>query len=71
VSDHVETYKDEAGEHRWHRVAANGNIVADSGEGYVNKADMLRMAERINPGIPIVEEGSGDDGEAGLLGMKC
>ncbi len=34
-------YKDKADEWRWRLVATNGKIVADSGEGYVNKADCL------------------------------
>lgn len=32
-------YKDVRGEWRWRLVAANGKIVADSGEGYKNEAD--------------------------------
>ncbi len=34
-------YKDSAGEYRWRLVAANGKTIADSGEGYKNKADCL------------------------------
>ena len=34
-------YKDRAGEWRWHLKAANGRIVADSGEGYVSKQHCL------------------------------
>ena len=32
-------YKDNKGEYRWRFVAKNGKIIADSGEGYKNKAD--------------------------------
>lgn len=35
-------YQDRAREWRWRLVAANGRIVADSGEGYINKSDCLR-----------------------------
>jgi uncharacterized protein YegP (UPF0339 family) len=35
----VQVFKDEANEWRWRVVAANGNILADSGEGYKNKED--------------------------------
>lgn len=56
MSEHVELYRDDAGEHRWRLVAANGEIIADSGEGYVNRGDCLEMAERINPGIEIEED---------------
>ena len=34
-------FKDKAGEWRWRLVATNGKIIADSGEGYNNKADCL------------------------------
>lgn len=32
-------YKDHAGYWRWKLKSSNGNIIADSGEGYVNKSD--------------------------------
>jgi uncharacterized protein YegP (UPF0339 family) len=32
-------YKDSAGQYRWRYVASNGKTIADSGEGYYNKAD--------------------------------
>jgi uncharacterized protein YegP (UPF0339 family) len=34
-------YKDAAGQWRWRLYAANAKIIADSGEGYFNKADCL------------------------------
>ena len=34
-------YCDKANEWRWNLKAANGKIIADSGEGYKNKADAL------------------------------
>ena len=34
-------YTDAKGEYRWRLKAANGNIVADSGEGYTTKANCL------------------------------
>ncbi len=43
----VHTYVDKAGEHRWRLVAANGNIIADSGEGYKNYSDMIEAIEAI------------------------
>lgn len=36
-----EMYKDQGSYWRWRLFAANGKIVADSGEGYFNKADCL------------------------------
>ena len=38
-------YKDATGNWRWRYKASNGNIIADSGEGYRNKADCLRGIE--------------------------
>jgi uncharacterized protein YegP (UPF0339 family) len=34
-----ERYSDALGDCRWHLLADNGNIIADSGEGYRNLAD--------------------------------
>jgi uncharacterized protein YegP (UPF0339 family) len=35
------TYKDARGHWRWHLKAANGRIIAESGEGYVNYQDCI------------------------------
>lgn len=46
-------YKDRAAQYRWRFTANNGQIIADSGEAYVQKADCLR-------GIAIMKtEGAG------------
>ncbi len=45
----IQPYKDAAGEWRWRRLADNGNVIADSAEGYKNKTDMLHMAEQNFP----------------------
>jgi uncharacterized protein YegP (UPF0339 family) len=34
-------YKDKRGEYRWRLVAANGEPIADSAEGYVRRADCV------------------------------
>lgn len=34
-------YKDDSGEWRWRIVHDNGNVLADSGEGYARKEDAL------------------------------
>jgi len=44
----VELFRDQGGEWRWHRKAPNGQLIADSGEGYINKDDAVAMAERVN-----------------------
>ena len=36
-----EVYRDTANEWRWRFRAANGNIIAVSSEGYINKSDCL------------------------------
>lgn len=43
-----EIYEDTAGMYRWRMKARNGAIVATSGEGYDNKFNAMRAAERMN-----------------------
>ena len=53
-----ELYVDDADEHRWRLVHDNGNIIADSGEGYatVQKARQgLRSVKENAPGADVVE----------------
>ena len=45
-ADKVIVFRDASGEWRWKRVAANGEIVADSGEGYVHRQDCEAGAAR-------------------------
>ena len=40
-------YEDKAGEFRWRLVAANNRIVAESGEGYVDRHGVLRAIHMI------------------------
>lgn len=44
--DKWEFYHDNAGKWRWRRLAANGDIVGASTQGYVNRADCLENAKR-------------------------
>ena len=46
-------YKDRSGYYRWRYISVNGNIIADSGEGYVNKSDCQR-------GIQIMKQSAND-----------
>lgn len=46
-----EVYQDKAGKWRWRLVHRNGNILADSGEGYSRRNDANRAVERIQTGI--------------------
>ena len=48
-------YKDEAGEWRWRFIASNGRIIADSGEGYINKTDCLHGIELVKSEAPEAE----------------
>ena len=55
-----ELYTDEIGEHRWRLVHDNGNIIADSGEGYASKQKArqgLESVRRNAPDADIVEDG--------------
>jgi uncharacterized protein YegP (UPF0339 family) len=38
---HFNIYIDGSGTWRWQLVSSNGRVIADSGEGYVNKDDCL------------------------------
>ena len=54
-----ELYEDAAGEYRWRLRHQNGNIIADSGEGYTTKANALNGIESVKenaPGAPIEEQ---------------
>ena len=42
-----EVFRDRAGEWRWRLVASNGNIIADSGEGYQSKQGVKRGIESV------------------------
>lgn len=44
----LEVYEDAATMYRWRMKARNGAIVAVSGEGYDNKFNAIRAAERMN-----------------------
>jgi uncharacterized protein YegP (UPF0339 family) len=46
-----EVYRDAAGEWRWRLKAANGRIVADSGEGYASDHNARRAAENARSSI--------------------
>lgn len=57
----IKLYKDKAGEWRWCMIATNGNIVADSSEGYKNKLDCLETLHGIfkyvrDVSYPVIED---------------
>lgn len=47
MSPTIERYEDNAGEWRWRLVADNGNIMADSGQGYASKSGVDEAIESI------------------------
>ncbi len=47
-----ELYKDRAEEYRWRLRHENGNIIADSGEGYTTKANAINGIESVKTNAP-------------------
>ncbi|MFC1719283.1 YegP family protein [Candidatus Poribacteria bacterium] len=47
-----QVYKDRAGEYRWRLRANNNKIIADSGEGYVDKSECKRAVDRVKEQAP-------------------
>lgn len=45
--DKVHFFKDDADEWRWHRKSENGEIVADSAEGYTDVAECRERAKQL------------------------
>lgn len=51
-------YRDNAGQWRWRLLVANNKVIADSGEGYVNKSDCLHgiaLVRSANAATPVNE----------------
>lgn len=53
VVDWVDIYEDKVGEWRWVAKAANGRIVADSGEGYIKRDYAEEAVADIFPDVEI------------------
>jgi uncharacterized protein YegP (UPF0339 family) len=56
-----ELYEDSAGEYRWRLRHDNGNIIADSGEGYASKsgaADAIERVRKYAPDASVLEVGN-------------
>ena len=43
----LDVYQDASKEWRWRITAANGNIIADGGEGYATRSSAIRAARRL------------------------
>ena len=50
--DAFEVYEDNAGEYRWRLTADNGEVVADSGEGYSDRSGATEAVERVTGYAP-------------------
>ncbi|WP_232685891.1 HVO_2922 family protein [Halobacterium zhouii] len=50
-----ELYQDRAGEHRWRLVHDNGNVIADSGEGYASKQKARQGLQSVKQNAPDAE----------------
>lgn len=64
-TDKVQVYRDARGEWRWRYKAANGAILADSGEGYKRRKKAMSQAERVM--AKPVGWGAPDDKNDGLV----
>ena len=60
-----ELYRDRADETRWRLRAANGRIIADSGEGYVDRDDALHGIELVRCLAPVAPLEDRTDGSSG------
>lgn len=47
MSAHIEAYVDKKGEWRWRMRAANGEVVADSAEGYSDRVGCYEAISRV------------------------
>ncbi len=50
MASQFQVYKDESGAYRWRLLANNHETIAQSSQGYANKADAIRGAEIIREG---------------------
>lgn len=50
-----ELYVDRAGEHRWRLVHDNGNVLADSGEGYASRQKARQGLQSVKENAPGAE----------------
>ncbi|MFB6090015.1 MAG: HVO_2922 family protein [Halobellus sp.] len=53
MSARFELFEDRSGQYRWRLVHSNGNIIADSGEGYATK-------QKAKQGIESVKQNAAD-----------
>jgi uncharacterized protein YegP (UPF0339 family) len=56
-----QVFEDRADEWRWRLVAANGETIADGGEGYASKRNAREAAERVRASAPAADVLDVDD----------
>lgn len=61
----IEVYQDAAREWRWRKVAGNGEIVAESGEGYASQSNAQRAVDSVFKDEPLPVSVVPIDREAG------
>lgn len=49
---HIDIYKDKKNQFRWRAVSVNGNVLADSGESYRNRADLVTALQVLGKFFP-------------------
>jgi uncharacterized protein YegP (UPF0339 family) len=57
MSGHIEVYQDHKDDWRWRRVAENGKTLADGGQGYSRRIDLLEVVAKDYPDLPIIQPG--------------
>lgn len=57
MAERFEVYQDRSRlfrRYRWRRIAGNGKVIADSGQGYTRRWSAQRAAQRVDGKIPIL-----------------
>lgn len=49
----IDIYRDASGDWRWRLRAANGRVIADSGEGYRDRRGVMRAVEALRRAAPL------------------
>ena len=56
MSATFELYEDKGGEYRWRLRYRNGNIIADSGEGYASRSNAVEAVTGVKENAPSAGE---------------
>lgn len=58
--EYAEVYRDSEGASRWRiKAAENGDVLADSGQGYAHESDLFRALGRVTGRQPTIVETKG------------